>query len=125
MDVALWIAQALLGTAFLAAGISHAFRFEQFAASPRVSGWALEVGPSNMRSIGILELAGAIGVILPAVTGILPWLTPVAATGLALVMLSAVVFHFRRGEYPAMASNAVLGALAVFVAVGRAFIEPF
>jgi len=122
--VALWIAQALLGVSFLAAGFSHAFRFEQFAANPRVSSWAGAVGLSSVRAVGILEMTGAIGVILPAVTGILPWLTPLAAAGLALLMFSAAVFHFRRGEYPAIASNAVLGAVAVFVAVGRTFIEP-
>lgn len=124
MDIALWIAQTLLGLGFVAAGFFHAFRFEQFAANPRVSGWAKEVGRSNMRRIGILEMAGGIAVILPALTGILPSLTPLAAIGLALVMLSAAAFHFRRGEYPAIASNAVLAALAVFVAVGRTFIEP-
>jgi uncharacterized membrane protein YphA (DoxX/SURF4 family) len=124
VDIALWIAQALLGLAFLAGGFLHAFRFERFAANPRVSGWAREVGRSNMRRIGLLEMAGGIGVILPPLTGVLPWLSPLAATGLGLVMLSAVVFHVRRGEYPAMASNGVLGALAAFVAVGRAFIEP-
>lgn len=123
MAVALWIAQLLLCVGFLAAGFMHAFRFDQFAAIPRMS-WAGDVGPSNMRVIGVLEIAGGIGVILPAVTGILPWLTPLAAAGLALVMLFAAILHYRRREFPAIASNAVLGVIAAFVAWGRYFIEP-
>lgn len=125
MDVALWIAQLLLAVSFLAVGLNHAFRFEQFAANPRMGPWARDVGPSNTRVIGLLEAAGAIGVIVPAATGIQTWLTPLAAVGLALVMLSAAVFHFRRGEFAAVASNGVLGVIAACVAAGRAFVAPF
>lgn len=71
-----------------------------------------------------MEIAGAIGLVAPAATGILPWLTPLAAAGLALLMVSAAIFHAARGEMQAIISNAVLFALAASVFVGRTFIEP-
>ena len=58
-------------------------------------------------------------------TGILPWLTPLAAAGLALVMLSAAIFHARRREFSGIVTNAVLGAVALFVAWGRFVAAPF
>jgi hypothetical protein len=67
--------------------------------------------------IGICELAGAFGVVLPAVTGIAPWLSAWAAVGLATVMLLAIGYHVRRREPPAV--PAILFALAVFVSLGR------
>lgn len=66
-----------------------------------------------------------IGIILPALAGILPWLTPWAAVGLALIMLLAAVFHLVRREYANIVFNLVLLVLAAFVAYGRFFIVPF
>lgn len=123
MNVVIWVAQALLAAGFVAAGFGHAFRFDRFAATPRMA-WALAVGRRNLRLIGLLEIAGAIGLIVPAASGILPWLTPLAAVGLALIMVFAAVLHARRGETQAIVANAVLFAVAAFVFVGRAFIEP-
>lgn len=124
MDIALWILQVLLALAFVVAGTSHAFRYEQFAARPQMA-WANAVGRDRMRLIGLAEIAGGIGLIVPAVTGILPWLTPLAAVGLVAVMLAAVAFHAsRQGEGSNVAVNGVLAALALVVAVGRGFIQP-
>jgi hypothetical protein len=69
--------------------------------------------------IGLLEVLGATGLILPAVTGILPGLTPLAALGLALTMIGAMLTHLRRKELPMIAVNFVLLALAAFVVYGR------
>jgi len=125
MNVALWIIQIVLGLAFLVVGYRHAFRFETIAANARTR-WARDVGASNLRIIGILEILGGIGLILPAATGILPWLTPLAAVMLALVMALAILFHARRpGEAPNMVINVVLGILALAVAYGRFVVEPF
>lgn len=121
MDLLLWIVQALLGPVFAFAGFQHAFRFEAFAARPGM-GWARDIGRERMRMTGLLEMAGGTGLVLPAATGILPWLTPLAAAGLAATMLVAALFHLRRGE-PVIAS-AVLLLVAAFIAVGRTFIEP-
>jgi hypothetical protein len=72
----------------------------------------------------VLEILGAIGLILPGLLGILPWLTPLAAVGLALVQVGAGITHIRRGENSYLVMNFILFALAVFVAYGRFFVEP-
>lgn len=124
MDVALWVLQVLLALAFLAVGVSHAFAYERGIRQPRM-GWLQAVGRDNMRIIGILEILGAIGVVAPAATGILPWLTPIAAAMLGLLMVFAAIFHLRRsGEMSNVAVNVVLGVIAFAVAIGRSFIEP-
>ena len=124
MNFALWFLQFLLAGAFLAVGYGHAFTFDRLAAQPRTA-WVLAVGRQQMRAIGILEILGAIGLILPAATGILPWLTPLAASAFVLLMAFAIVFHARRpGEVPNIAFNVVLGLLALAVAIGRFVIEP-
>jgi hypothetical protein len=72
-----------------------------------------------IRFIGIAELVGALGLILPAATRVKPFLTPVAAGALALVMLLAAGTHAMYGEMPAMIPVVVLGAMSAFVAWGR------
>lgn len=72
-----------------------------------------------IRLIGIAELAGAAGLVLPAVTGIAPVLTPLAATGLALTMTLAAIFHARRHEYAAIPLTVVLFVAAAFTAWAR------
>jgi len=124
MDIGLWILQALLAFAFVFLGYSHAFRYEFLAARPR-SSWVTAVGPGNLRIIGILEILAGIGLILPPVTDVLPWLAPLAATMLVLLMIFAMVFHARRGEMTNIAFNAILGVVALAVAYGRFFVEPF
>jgi len=72
-----------------------------------------------VRFIGVVELAGALGVILPAATRIQPRLTPLAAAGLATIMVLAIPFHLMRGELKEIVINLALGGLAAFVACGR------
>ncbi|MEU2039025.1 DoxX family protein [Nocardia niwae] len=72
-----------------------------------------------VRLIGVAELAGGLGMILPDVTGIATVLTPLAATGLAIIMVAAIAVHIRRGEPSATAFNTVLLIGAVLVAWGR------
>ena len=125
MDIALWIIQVVVASAFLMFGWYHAFRFETLAARLRTA-WVRDVGQANIRVIGALEILGSIGLVVPAVTGILPWLTPLAGTMLALLMVSAIVFHARRpGEWSNIPGNFVIGALALAVAWGRFVVEPF
>jgi hypothetical protein len=69
--------------------------------------------------IGVCELLGAVGLILPSATRVLPVLTPVAASALTLVMVLAAGTHFSYGELPVIGVNVVLGGLAAFVAWGR------
>src|SRR6266851_1621018 len=79
MNIALWIVQILLALAFAMAGIMKVT--QPIDRLETRMGWVKDVGPRGVRLIGSLEILGAIGLILPAVTGILPWLTPVAAVG--------------------------------------------
>lgn len=118
MNIILWIAQGLLGLGFIAAGYNKAFRAQQAAAQPAMA-WMSAVSPPLLRFIGLAEIAGGLGVLLPMLSGVLPWLTPVAAALLALVMILASGFHFSRKEYPAIVINIVLLLLALFVAWGR------
>jgi uncharacterized membrane protein len=123
MDTALWILQVLLALAFVAAGLNHATQRDK--ASGRMA-WMLAVPKPLMTTIGVLELAGAAGLVLPPATGIALWLTPLAAGLLTMVLLFAAVFHLRRdGEGVNAAMNLVLGALTAFVAYGRLVLAPY
>ena len=82
-------------------------------------GWAHDFSPTSIRLIGLAEIFGAIGLILPAAMHIAPILIPLAAVGFALVMAGAAAVHARRKEAPMVAMDAVLLVLAVFVAWGR------
>lgn len=119
MNITLWILQALLAAAFAA------------------HGWMLVSPPPELLSImneqlgvgfrlflGVAEIAGAIGMLLPAVTRKMPWLTPVAAGCLAFVVASATVLHLFRGETSAAATTAILFLLTAFVAYARWCVRP-
>jgi uncharacterized membrane protein YphA (DoxX/SURF4 family) len=121
MNIILWILQALLGLAFIAAGYNHGFNIEKARTQMQ---WMTAVPDNLLRFIGVSEILGGLGLVLPAVTGILPQLTAWAATGLSLIMILAALFHLRRGEYPAIVINLVLLALAAFVAYGRFVLVP-
>jgi uncharacterized membrane protein YphA (DoxX/SURF4 family) len=82
-------------------------------------GWTEDYSGGQVKTIGTLEVLGAIGLILPAALGIAEVLTPLAAVGLALTMVGAAVVHAKRGEGQMIPVNVVLGGLAIFVAVMR------
>lgn len=117
MNVALWIVQGLLAAMFAMAGVMKTTQPKEKLAKTMPS--VEDVSAGTLRLIGAAELAAAIGLILPAATGIAPWLTPLAACGLAVIMILAAFTHARRKEPSAIAINAVLLALAVFGAWGR------
>jgi uncharacterized membrane protein YphA (DoxX/SURF4 family) len=118
----LWVAQILVGAAFLMAGLAKATQPRQKLAEQM--GWVNDFSDGQVNLIGILEVLGGLGVILPALTGILPILTPIAALGLVIVQLGAAYTHFRRNEYPMIGINTVLLLLALFVAYGRISLVP-
>lgn len=117
MNIALWIVQAVLALAFGLAGVMKTTQPREKL--EKSLPWVQDVSDRILRLIGVAELAGALGLILPAATGIAVWLTPLAACGLALIMVLAAVFHARRKEPRAIGSNVLLLALAVLVAWGR------
>ncbi|MGP3960206.1 DoxX family protein [Nonomuraea sp. 3N208] len=118
MNVVLWIGAGLLALAFLAAGLMKISQPKQKLAASGMA-WTEDFSPGAVKAIGTLELLAAIGLILPAAFGIVPVLTPLAATGLVLVMIGAAVTHARRKEPQMIVANVVLLALAAFVAWGR------
>jgi uncharacterized membrane protein YphA (DoxX/SURF4 family) len=122
MNTILWVVQIVLALLFALAGIMKVTQpVNRLEAR---MGWVKDVGSTGVRLIGSLEILGAIGLILPAITGIWSWLTPLAATGLALTMVGAMITHGRRGEYSSIGFNLVLLLLALFVAYGRFVIMP-
>jgi uncharacterized membrane protein YphA (DoxX/SURF4 family) len=118
MNLLLWIIAGLLAIAFLGSGVMKLLRSkEQLASSGQ--GWVESFSPATVKLIGILEVAAAAGLILPAAFNIAPVLVPLAAVGLIVVMVGATITHGRRNEWPNVAVNVVLALLAAIVAWGR------
>ena len=117
LNTALWAVQVVLGLMFAAVGAMKVF--QPISALVASLPFAATFPPALIRFIGIAELAGAIGLIVPAATRIAPGLTPLAGTGLTVVMVLASVFHLSRGEFGNLPVTILLGALAAFVAWGR------
>ena len=117
MKYLLWIVQILLAVAFVGAGAMKLLTPTAELAQSMV--WVNDVPGWLVKLIGLAEVAGALGLILPALTRIQPQLTALAAAGLALVMLLAAFFHLSRGESALIVPNLVLLLLAAFVAYGR------
>ena len=118
MDTAVWIVAALLAALFLVTGLTKITQPRLKMAEGPME-WAADVTDGQFRTVGVLELLGAAGLILPAVLGIAPTLVPLAAVGLALTMVGAIVTHLRLGETDRLAVPIVVLALALFVAVER------
>ena len=118
MSIALWIAAALLAVAFVVAGMTKLFSSR--AQLEKNMAWVKDSSMGFVRILGLLEVLGAIGVIVPGAFGIAGFLVPWAAIGLAVLMAGAIVVHVQRGEgLKAAAPAIVLLVLAVFVAWGR------
>jgi len=116
MNIFLWILQIVLGLYFFAIGIMH---FVLPPGLPSVMAWMYELTPTLHYISGAAEILGGLGLILPAVTRIQTRLVPLAALGLSLVMVGAIVYHATRGEYQNIGLNVLLFAASLFVAYGR------
>lgn len=115
--IALWVVQVLLAFAFLAAGlIKLTSPYEELG---KQMAWVTHMPPAIVKLIGAIEFSGALGLILPAATRILPILTPIAGLGLVLDMTGAAFTHLSIGEPQLVVANAVLGGLAALIAWGR------
>ena len=119
MNIALWIAQGLLAVIYLIAGSMKAFQPAKVRENPRMT-WAHGRPDNYIRFVGTTEVLGALGLILPLATGILPWLTVPAGIGLTLIQLLAIFTeHLPKKEYDVIPLNIVLLALPIFVVIGR------
>jgi putative oxidoreductase len=116
-NIAFWVVQVLLAASFGMAGFMKMTAPIAELAEKMV--WPGVVPPALVRFIGLSEFTAALGLILPAATRIKPVLTPLAGVGLVIIMVLAAIFHVTRGEFGALPTNFVYGALAAFVAWGR------
>lgn len=119
MNIALWILQVLLAGVFAAHG--------WMLVSPPPELLPIineELGVPFRLFLGFAEIAGAIGVILPAITRIMPWLTSLSAASLAFVVASATVLHVSRAETGSAVTTAILFIVAAAVAYGRWRVRP-
>ena len=117
MNAVLWVLQILLALAFLAFGLLMVTRSRERLL--RVAGWVEDFPESVVTAIGVLELLGAVGVLLPAVLGVAGVIVPIAALGLAVLLVGAIVTHLLRGEQDEVAAPVALLIAAAVVAAGR------
>jgi putative oxidoreductase len=116
LHISLWVVQVLLAAAFGMGGFMKATMPISELAEKMI--WPGAVPPELLRFIGAAEFAAALGLILPAATRIRPVLTPLAASGIVVIMALAIPFHLSRSEGGAP-MNLFIGGMAAFVAWGR------
>jgi uncharacterized membrane protein YphA (DoxX/SURF4 family) len=119
MDLALWITAGLLAAVFLLAGANKVLIPREKLAKAPGGGWVLDFSAGFVKALGALEILGAVGLILPALLGIAPVLVPLAAVGLATIMVGAAIVTYRRRESTHVLVDLTYLAMAVFVAIGR------
>jgi len=126
MNTALWTVQVLWGIFFSISGFGKILCYKPDVWNQTLDqvAWFSAVPQALFVFIGVCEFLGGVGLILPAMTGVKPKLTPFAAFGLTLVMILAAVFHIARGEYNFLPVNLLLGGVAAFIAYGRLFMRP-
>lgn len=117
MDIALWVVQVILALAIGGAGAVKLAKTKDELA-PRMT-YVTSFTSGQVKAIGAVEVAAGLGIVLPAATGILPVLTPIAAVGIVLIMVGAMITHIVRKEPALIVPNIVLAAAAAFVAWGR------
>lgn len=117
LNITLWIGQIMLAAMFIMAGLwKTTTPLQELSTSLPL---ATEVPEALVRFIGISELLGGLGLLLPGILRVKPILTPCAALGLVIIMILAMFYHISKGELAAVGINFALGALASFVAWGR------
>jgi hypothetical protein len=119
MDLTLWIAAGLLATVAMAGGISKTFVPKARLAAAHGGEWTAGAGVGFVKTLGVLELLAAVGLILPAVVDIAPVMVPVTAVCWVVLMIGAMITHGRLGQVELVMLNLVYLALAAFIAWGR------
>jgi len=117
MTTIIWVAQGILAAVFIAAGLLKLTNTR--AALKDKTPYVEDFTDNQVKTIGTLEVLGAVGVVLPGALKVLPVLSPVAACGQALMMIAAAATLIRRGEHAHVPLNLVIFTLAVFVAIER------
>ena len=121
MNLSLWIVAGLLAVVYLVAGTAKLIVHKEKLAATPGGGWVEDFSAGSVKAIGALEVLAAVGLVLPAATDIAPVLVPLAALGLVLIMVGAVITRLRRHEPKVMVADLAYLALAGFVVWGRFF----
>jgi hypothetical protein len=119
VNLALWIVAGLLAAVFLLAGSTKLFFARERLARAPSGGWALDFSVGFVKTLGAVEVLGAVGLLLPALLDIV--LVPLAALGLGLIMIGAATVEFRRKEFGHVLVNLTYLGLIAFVVWGRFF----
>ncbi len=125
MDTTLWIAAALLALVALTGGVTKTFIPKEKLQHHDGAAWTRDASPAFVKTLGLLELCAAAGLILPAVVDVAPVMVPVTAVCWVALMIGAMITHGRLGQFKLVMVNVVYVALAVFIAVGRFGPESF
>ena len=126
MNLTLWIIAGLLAAVYLASGAGKLIvPKEKLASWTSSAEWVEDFSAGSVKAIGVLEILAAVGLVLPAAIDIAPVLVPLAALGLVLIMIGAVITRVRRHEIKPMVADLVYLALAAFVTWGRFGPESF
>jgi hypothetical protein len=125
MNLTLWIVTSLLAALSLAGGLTKTFVPREKLAAQKGGEWTSRASDGFVKTLGVLEILAAIGLILPAVLDIAPVMVPVTATCWVLLMVGAMITHGRLGQYRLSMLNAVYLAVAAFIAWGRFGPESF
>ncbi|AYD46621.1 DoxX family protein [Arachidicoccus soli] len=118
MNAILWVIQSLIAIVFLYSGVNKSIYSRQKLVSKGQTG-VEGLSKGMIRFIGISEILGAIGIILPGLIDVFPFLTVVAAICLALVMVPASIIHYKRYEPKNVITNCIIFSMCVFVTYGR------
>jgi hypothetical protein len=125
MDLALWIAAGLLAAVALAGGLSKTLVPKPKLAAAHGGEWTADASVGFVKTLGVLELLAAVGLVLPAVVDIAPVMVPVTAVAWVLLMIGAMITHARLGQARFVLLNLTYLAVAAFVVWGRFALEPF
>lgn len=118
LNIGLWVCQVLLAIVFGYSGLMKSAKTKNELVEIGQTA-ADDLSPETIRFIGIMEILGTVGIILPRLTEILPILTPVSAVGFAIIMILAATLHYQRNEKTTVLLNLFLLLLSAFVAYGR------
>jgi DoxX-like family len=119
VNLILWVAAALLAVVALVGGITKTFVPKEKLAARTGGEWTERASAGFVKTLGVLEILAAAGLILPAALGIAPVMVPVTAVCWVLLMVGAMITHGRRGQFTFVALNSVYLLLAAFIAWGR------
>ena len=126
MNLTLWVVAGLLAVVYLiSGGVKLVMPKERLAATTPGASWVDDFSAGSVKAIGALEVLAAVGLVLPAALDIAPVLVPLAALGLVMIMVGAVITRIRRKEVRFAVADLVYLALTGFVAWGRFGPEPF